>query len=100
MYNSNVILKFFYIFGNEIRNFIAALSVDKNHTRNITYVTVSIFSNTQKGMLFNALLLFDIINKIKTLNQVLSIFNENKIALGSTLALFGVLLYICAFFSF
>jgi len=51
-------------------------------------------------MLFNALLMIDIVNKIKTLGAVLSIFSDNSTALLSTLALFGVLLYIAAFISF
>lgn len=97
---SNTLYKAFFLFFKEIKQFIKSIFHDRNHTRNIIYLWISVYSNSESGKLFNALLLIDIINKIKTLNQVLSIFNENKIALISTLALFGVLLYICAFFAF
>jgi len=79
---------------------LQACIYDRNHTRNLVYLIISFYGSSENGKLFNALLLIDIINKIKTLSQVLSIFNENKIALASTLLLFAVLLYISAFFAF
>jgi len=98
--SQNIFGKMAYLFGKELMMFVKSVFHDRSHTRNIIYVWVSIYSSSENGKLFNALLLIDIINKIKTLSQVLSIFNENKIALGSTLLLFMVLLYIAAFFSF
>ena len=89
-----------YLFGKEAIQFCKSLLYSRDHTRNIIYLWVSVYGSYDDGQLFNALLLLDIINKIKTLNQVLSIFNENKIALISTLALFGVVLYISAFYAF
>jgi len=96
----NVLSKMLYIFFKEFFMFWQAIFYDRTHTRNIIYFWVSMYSSSENGKLFNALLLIDIINKIKTLSQVLSIFNENKIALGSTLLLFVVLLYIAAFYAF
>jgi hypothetical protein len=96
----NVLSKMIYIFVKEFIQFWKAIMYDRSHTRNIIYFWFSLYSSSENGKLFNALLLIDIINKIKTLSQVLSIFNENKIALGSTLLLFVVLLYIAAFYAF
>jgi len=96
----NSVIKFFYLILKEIAQFIRSINHDKNHTRNIMYFWISIYASSDSGMLFNALLLIDIINKIKTLGNVLSIFKENAVALMSTLALFFVLLYFSAFFSF
>ena len=93
-------VKFFYLVIKEMTQFCKSIAHDGNHTRNIIFLLTSIFASTDSGMLFNAILLLDIIKKIKILGNVLSIFNENKVALSSTLALFGVLLYIFAFFAF
>jgi len=96
----NTLRQVAYLVWKEVKMFVKATTVDRNHTRNLIYLMVSVYASSENGMLFNALLLIDIINKIKTLSQVLSIFNENKIALASTLLLFGVMLYIAAFYSF
>jgi hypothetical protein len=96
----NSTIKFFYLILKEIAQFLTSINHDNTHTRNIVYLWLSIYASTDSGMLFNALLLIDIINKIKTLGNVLSIFKENAVALLSTLALFFVLLYFSAFFSF
>jgi hypothetical protein len=98
--NGNSIIKMLFLFLKELKLFIQALSYDGNHLRNIMFLSVSIFASYESGMLFNALLLLDIINKIQTLGNVLSIFKDNAIALLSTLALFGVMLYIFAFVGF
>mgnify|MGYP000379606200 CR=1 FL=1 len=73
---------------------------DKDHARNIGYFLVSMYSNNDNGYLFSAGLMIDVIFKIKTLSQVLSIFGDNKIALTSVLGLFIVMLYIFAFIGF
>jgi hypothetical protein len=78
--------------------FCNAFFNDMIHARNIIYFLLSYL--TSNAILLYAILLLDIIFKIKTLTQVMSIFSENKIALGSTLLLFFVTLYISAFFSF
>ena len=44
--------------------------------------------------------MLDLIFKIDSLRQVLSVFNENKASLAATLALFVVCLYIAAFLVF
>jgi hypothetical protein len=98
--DSNAIIKLLYTIYKELLNFLRSFLNDTNHARNIIYLWGSIYASSDSGMLFNALLLLDIISKIKTLGAVLSIFNENKVALTSTMALFAVLLYICAFISF
>lgn len=98
--NFSTIGKIAFLFFKELSMFLKSLFNDGTHLRNIMYLWVSIYATSDAGMIFNALLLLDIINKIKSLNQVLSIFNENKVQLASTLALFAVLLYICAFYSF
>ena len=96
----NMFVKMVYFLAKEFYQFIQACYYDKLHTRNLIYLIISILGSRNDGNLFNALLLIDIINKIKTLSQVLSIFNENKIALASTLLLFAVLLYISSFIAF
>lgn len=98
--DSNAFIKLIYTLWKEVFNFASSILQDGNHSRNIIYLWGSIYASFDSGKLFNALLMLDIISKIKTLGAVLSIFNENKIALGSTLALFFVLLYIASFISF
>lgn len=96
-------LKLLYLCVKEVHQFLVSLSFDSTHTRNIIYFAASVYANTApstNGLLFNTLLLLDIVKKIKALGQVFSIFKENSVALLSTLALFGVLLYIYAFVGF
>jgi hypothetical protein len=92
--------KMFYIIWKECMHFLKAMLYDRDHVRNVIYLWFSVYASSENGQLFNAILLIDIVNKIQTLGQVLTIFNENKIALGSTLLLFFVVLYIASFFAF
>lgn len=74
----------------------------RGHFRNTAYFILSMYSNfpDDLGMLVNSFLMIDIVFKIKTLSNVMSIFAENKVALISVLGLFVVMLYIFAFFAF
>lgn len=51
----------------EVIVFIKSLN-DKDHKRNIGYLLVSMYSNTNNGYLFSAALMIDVIFKIKTLS--------------------------------
>ena len=64
----------------------------------MVFFILSIYTNFELAVY--ALLLLDIITKIKTLTQVFSIFGEISQALASTAALFLVLLYIYSFLGF
>lgn len=78
--------------------FFDGVWVDGSHGRNLGYLVVSLY-----GIRYNlaaAFLLLDIVTKIPQLAQVLAVFNENKIQLLSTLALFVVVLYIWSFVGF
>lgn len=97
---ANSMIKIVFLSLKELKLFIQTLNYDGTHTRNIIFLATSVFASYESGMLFNALLLLDIISKIQTLGNVLSIFKENAIALLSTLALFFVMLYIFAFIGF
>jgi hypothetical protein len=65
---------------------------------NCIYVLISIYSISDD--FFCSLLLIDILNKIPALSHIYSIFTEQASSLMSTLALFLVMLYIAAFYSF
>lgn len=92
--------KIAYLCLRELLQFASSFTLDATHARNIIYFVISLYASREDGLFWNTLLLLDIVNKIKTLNQVGSIFAENSVALLSTLALFGVLLYIYAFAGF
>ena len=58
--------KLVYIVWKEAMHFLKALYYDRGHFRNVGYLWLSIIASYQA--LFNALLLMDIVNKIKTLS--------------------------------
>jgi hypothetical protein len=82
----------------ESKLFVQAFFYDSNHMRNIIYFCLSLL--TSQSYFIYALLLIDIVFKVKQLYQVMSIFKENKLALGSTLLLFFVVFYIFSFIGF
>lgn len=96
--NKSIIGKLVYMMVKEVKMFVQAFFYDTNHSRNILYFCLSLL--TSQSFIIYAILLIDIIFKIKSLYQVLSIFKENKLALGSTLLLFFVVFYIFAFIGF
>jgi len=77
---------------------IKCARLDQVHMRNLGYALLSMIAIN--APIVSAILLLDIIYKITSLTQVLSVFNENKIQLLSTLALFFVCLYIASFVVF
>lgn len=74
------------------------MHVDQVHFRNLVYAILSAWAIQEN--LVSSLLLLDIVFKIESLKQVLSVFKENKTSLAATLALFMVCLYIAAFLVF
>lgn len=80
--------------------FIKAISYDKNHLRNITYVVIACASSLPNAQIAYSVLLLDILNKVQILGQVISVISDNIVGLGSVGILFLVLLYLYAFFAF
>lgn len=60
--------KMIYIIGKEAWHFLKSIVHDRDHARNIVYLWFSIYASYENGMLFNAVLLIDIVNKIQTLS--------------------------------
>ena len=94
----NFLSKLLFGLLQELAYFLRAIQFSTDHFRNIVYLIVSMVGISNN--FFTALLLFDIIFKIPQLTQVLRVFEENSIHLLAVLGLFGVVLYVSAFFAF
>lgn len=82
----------------EVVLLVRCVQIDPTHFRNVLYAILSACA-IQENIL-SSLLLLDIICKLESLSQVLSVIVENRASLASTLALFAVCLYIAAFLVF
>ena len=95
---NNIIVEWSLLFVAEVVTFVRSIFVDYDHSLHCIYVLISILSIQTN--FFNALLMIDIIKKIPSLKDIISILEENLHQIVPTLALFLVALYIFAFYAF
>lgn len=88
-----------YLLLNELWQQLLYLKHSRKYARNIFYFFLSIYAKTDQGRFVYSIMLLELIHKVKALNIVVNIFNENKMALATTLGLVAVIMYIVAFFS-
>ena len=82
----------------EVLEFLQALSVDFDHTRNFVYSLVSVASGYSPMLM--SLLLLDVLNKNRSLQKVMDIFKNNQDTMVATIILNFIFLYIFSFIAF
>lgn len=95
----NLGFKLAYLLLNEVKHQILFVLYNMKHARNIFYFFLSIYAKTEGGRFVYSIMLLELTHKVKALSIVISIFDENKMALVATLGFFTVMLYIISFYS-